>query len=66
MSDLDDPDDAYDAGDPIPVRLANIGERVGYVADRLTGALYDLVEVGELIDRLGRVRDDLATIHGQL
>lgn len=59
MSDLDDPEDAFDIGDPIPVRLDNLDARLRYVIDRGLFA-------GELVDRLGRVRGDLREIRREL
>lgn len=52
MSDIDDPEDGFDAGDPIHERLANIVARLRYVIDR--GMI-----AGEFRDRLERVVDDL-------
>ena len=62
MSDLDDPEDAYDATDPPRVRLVNIVRRVVYVAGRLE-VLYPNPE---LIARLDRIGADVARLADQV
>lgn len=59
MSDIDDPEDGFDAGDPIPERLANLAARLRYVIDR--GMI-----AGEFLDRIERVVDDLRTAREEL
>ena len=63
MSDLDDPEDAYDATDPVPVRLVNFDHRLGWVADRLVDGMADRVD---LLAHLGRLRVDLAAAAREL
>lgn len=56
----DDPEDAYDVGDPIPVRLANLERRLRWFLDRPS------ILRGTHQARLARIRDDLATIRAEL
>ena len=65
MTDLDDPDDAYDATDPVAARLVNVDHRLAYVAVRLR-ADDEPFDHAELAARIRRVRDDLATIRAEL
>ncbi len=56
-TDLNDPEDAYDASDPPGERLRNFARRLEFVLERL-GTL-DLSNVG---DRLARLREDLLAL----
>lgn len=57
FADGDDPDDAYDASDPIAECLTVIVRRIGYVRARSTG---------DLADRLDAVRSDVGLLVSRL
>lgn len=61
MSDLDDPDDAFDVSDPIPDRLVNLAHRLQWVLDHLADVDLTAVRL-----HLHELVDDLATIRGEL
>jgi hypothetical protein len=60
-----DPEDAYDAGDPIPDRLANLQARIAVVLGQLADLLTDEPFYGPAA-RLIRLADELAVIRDQL
>jgi hypothetical protein len=59
VSDLDDPDDAYQADDPVPDRLINFAHRLQWILD------HDLDPAG-VRQHLFELLDDLATMRAEL
>ena len=60
MSDLDDPEDAYDATDTVADRVINFAHRVAWIVDHLP-PVFDVA----VLDHLRRLCDDLATLAAQ-
>jgi hypothetical protein len=60
MSDLDDPDDAYQADDPPHARLINFAHRVQWIVDHLD------VDPDAVRLHLAELLDDLATLRDEL
>ena len=62
-TDLDEPEDAYDASDPPRIRLLNFVHRLTWIAQRLDidtpARLVVLGHVNRLVDDLETLRNDL-------
>ena len=65
VSDLDDPEDAYDATDPVPARLTNLDHRLGWIADQPRPRHRPDTSTCSAISA-GSALDDLATIAREL
>ena len=63
-TDLDDPEDAFDATDPPKVRLLNFARRLNWVIDHLDDL--DEPRVQDEMQRLERLRDDIDKLRSQL
>jgi len=59
-TDLDDPEDAYDASDPPKERLLNFARRLNWILDRRIRSEDDPV-----FDRLERLRDDIDRLRSE-